>query len=53
MHQAKKEILLKQWNQKYYADFHDQLEKEIALENNLFTREIEEYTSFMKGKNLQ
>ncbi len=40
MHQSKKEILFKQWNQQSSFQMYDQIEKDILIEEAQFSREI-------------
>lgn len=41
MHQSKKELIARQWNQKLSFEFQDKIEKEEVLVNELAPRGIE------------
>ncbi|MFV9510934.1 hypothetical protein [Tepidibacillus sp. LV47] len=41
MHQAKKELHLKQWNQMFSLDFYDQLAEEEMILEHQFSQEID------------
>ncbi|TCS83826.1 hypothetical protein [Tepidibacillus fermentans] len=45
MHQAKKELYLKLWNQMFSLDFQDKLAKEEILMEGQFSREIDPLVS--------